>query len=598
MTIKTDKNEKTDLLALRHSAEHILQNAMEKIYPKILKVIGPATEDGFFMEFDLEEKITPEEFEKIEKIMQEIVEADLPITKHVVTKEYAETHFANNPYKLQLIRDIYERGEEISFYQVGEPGDKYFETDLCSGPHVSRTSDVGAIKLLHVSGAYWRNDSSNKMLQRIHGTAFQTNDNLVSYLDKLEEAKRRDHRKLGKELDLFVFSDVVGKGLPMFTEKGATIWRELERFTVDEEIKNGYKHVRTPALAKVDLYKKSGHYPYYADTMYPTMKCEDEELILRPMTCPHHFELYGSKIRTYKELPLRIAEISQLYRYELSGTLTGLFRARGFCLADSHNFVRKNNASEEIKMVLALIKKMVGTLGLEEGNDYVYRLSLGDSSNKEKYYDSPKEWEYAENVLRDVLKQTGASFYEAKNEAAFYGPKIDIQMFNVLGKEETAFTVQYDFCMPERFDLKYVNEKGEIEQPVVIHRSSIGAFERIIGFLIEKYAGAFPVWLAPVQVKIIPISEKHIEYATKIDLYLKSKGLRVEIDDRSETMQARIRDAQVAKVPYMLIFGDKEVQNNTVSVRLRSNENKGEMSYSDFGDLALNKYLTKALDLW
>jgi threonyl-tRNA synthetase len=594
----SEKLKDQPLTPVRHTAEHILHTAAQELYPDLLKVMGPVIEEGFYFDFDLEQKLSIEDLPKIEAKMQEIIKADLPISKKEVTVKEAKKIFKNNPYKQEWLKEIEERGELVIFYEIGKEGDKYHDLDLCSGPHAKSTGEVKAFKLLSISGAYWKGDEKNKMLQRIYGTAFNTQEELDEYLNRLEEAKKRDHRKIGKEQELFVFSDLVGKGLPLFTEKGATIWREIERFVVDEEIKRGYQHVNTPNLAKTDLYKKSGHYPYYKDTMYPPMSVDEEEIILRPMTCPHHFALYMSKPRSYRELPLRYAELASLYRYEKSGELTGLLRVREFCLADSHNFVREDQAESEIHFVLDLIEYATDVLGFKKGEDYIYRLSLGDPDNKEKFFDSPKEWKQSEEVLRKVLKDRSAPFYEAEKEAAFYGPKIDVQMKNVLGKEDTAFTVQYDFCLPQRFELKYINEQGGTEQPVVIHRSSIGAMERTIGFLIEKHAGAFPVWLSPMQVKIIPISDKHLEFASQVKEMLKNKGVRVEIDGRNDTMQAKIRGAQNEKIPYMLIIGDREVENNQVSVRLRTEEDLGALPVADVIEKISNKYLTKAQDLW
>ena len=405
----------------------------------------------------------------------------------------------------------------------------------------------------------------------------------------MNDKQHIDHKILGRELDLFTFSDVVGKGLPLYTSKGATIRRELERFIVDEEIKRGYLHVITPDIAKLDLYKKSGHYPYYKDSMYAPIVIDDEEFMLRPMTCPHHFELYLTKPHSYKELPIRYAELAKLYRYEQSGELMGLQRVRTFCLADAHIICRKGQGEDEINRVLDLIDFVCKTLGLKQGKDYHFRLSLGDRTNNEKYFKDDVSWDHAEEILRNVLKKRKSQFEEAENDAAFYGPKIDIQMINANGKEDTAFTVQYDFVMPKRFHLTYINEEGKEEEPIVVHRSSIGAIERIIAFLIEHYAGKFPVWLSPVQLKIIPIAERHVEYAEKMGDQIRSRRIRVEIDDRNERMQAKIRDATLQKVPYIGIIGDKEIDAKTISIRTRDGEDLGILSISPFIDQVTNE---------
>lgn len=398
----------------------------------------------------------------------------------------------------------------------------------------------------------------------------------------VKEEKDWDHKVLGRKLDLFTFSDVVGKGLPLWTPKGATIRRELERFVVDEELKRGYLHVYTPAIANLALYKKSGHYPYYKDSMYAPIIIDDDEYMLRPMSCPHHFELYLSKPRSYRELPMRIAELATLYRYEQSGELMGLERVRSFCLADAHIICRQSQVNEEFKQVFDLIEYVTKTLGLVKGKDYHYRLSLGDRNDTKKYFKDDAAWEAAENILRGVLKARGDKFVEAEGEAAFYGPKVDIQMINANGKEDTAFTVQYDFVMPKRFELTYINEKGEKEEAVVIHRSSIGAIERSIAFVIEKYKGAFPTWLSPIQASVLPITERNIDFAKKIVKQLKAENIRVELDDRSETLGAKIRDAQEQKVPYMLIIGDKEEKAGKVAVRQRGGGDLGQMKIDDF----------------
>jgi len=549
---------------MRHSASHVMAEAVQSLFPDAKFAIGPAIEDGFYYDFDLPRSLSPEDLPVIEKKMGEIIKADLPFVHKELTKKEALKLFAAQPYKLELIKEIPD--EKVGVYEQGK------FVDLCRGPHVASTGEIKAFKLMSIAGAYWRGDEHNAMLQRIYGIAFASQKELEEYLKIQEEIKKRDHRKIGKDLDLFVFSDLVGKGLPIFTEKGSIIRRELERFVVDEELKRGYKHIYTPDLANVELYKTSGHYPYYKETMYPVMKVDEEELILRPMTCPHHFQYYASRPRSYRELPFRIAELAKQFRYEKSGELLGLMRVRLFCLADSHIICQKDQAIGELNQVIDLIEYIALVLGYKPGENYRYRLSLGDRKDTKKYYQDDESWDYAESVLRDVLTQRKANFFEAEKEAAFYGPKIDIQMKNVGGKEDTAFTVQYDFVMPKRFKLSYIDKDGKEKEPIVIHRSSIGAIERTMAFLIEHYAGAFPVWLSPVQVKIIPVADRHLEHAHKLEKEMKSKGIRAEVDDRSERMNPKIRQAQLEKIPYMVIIGDKEMADNTVSVRLRSGE--------------------------
>jgi threonyl-tRNA synthetase len=492
----------------------------------------------------------------------------------MVSKDEARKLFAQQPYKLELIDEL--PGDEVTIYRQGN------FTDMCRGPHIRYTAGIKAFKLMTIAGAYWRGSEKRPMLQRVYGIAFNNQKELDAYLVAQEEIKKRDHRKIGKDLDLFVFSDLIGKGLPIFTEKGSIIRRTLERFVVDEEIKRGYKHIYTPDLANVALYKKSGHYPYYKDTMYPVMKVDEEELILRPMTCPHHYQYYSAKPRSYRELPFRIAELAKQFRYEKSGELTGLMRVRTFCLADSHIICQKEQAVSEINKVLDLIEYVAGVLGYKVGTDYRYRLSLGDRNDTKKYYKDDEAWDHAENILREILKQREANFFEAGNEAAFYGPKIDIQMKNVSGKEDTAFTVQYDFVGPKRFELTYIDSDGKEKEPIVIHRSSIGAIERTMAFLIEHYAGAFPVWLSPVQVVVIPVSDLHLEYAYKVEAELKAIDVRVQVDNRNERMNQKIREAQLQKIPYMLVVGDKEAADKAVAVRLRSGEQLPIMSLDEF----------------
>ncbi len=551
---------------LRHSMSHLLAAAIMDLYPDAKRTIGPSIENGFYYDFD-NLKIAETDFPKIEKVMRKLALTWKEFEKNELSVEDVKKEFKDNEYKIELIEEHAGAGETLTVYQSGK------FRDLCRGGHVEHpNADLKFFKLLSVAGAYWRGDEKNKMLTRIYGTAFYSQEELDNYVLLQAEAKQRDHRKLGVELDLFAFSDLVGKGLPMLTPKGATIRRELERFVVDEEIKRGYQHVFTPPLAKVDLYRKSGHYPYYKDTMYPPMIVDEDELILRPMTCPHHFQLYDTRPRSYKELPVRYAELADLFRYEKSGELSGLMRVRMFCLADAHIIATREQATEEINGVLDLIEYINQTFGMVKGVDFRYRLSLGKRADTKKYFKDDEAWDHAEEILRSVLKTREAPFYEADDEAAFYGPKIDVQVKNALGKEETAFTCQYDFVMPKRFELSYIDSTGAKQEPIVVHRSSVGAFERTMAFLIEHYAGAFPVWLSPIQVALLPISEHELEYVKTIATALKKEGIRVEIDESANTLGKKMVRARDQKVPYMAIMGKQEVENKTITLKNRAGE--------------------------
>ncbi|MBU4350795.1 threonine--tRNA ligase, partial [Candidatus Parcubacteria bacterium] len=573
-----------ELYKMRHSCEHVLTQAMLKLWPKIKMAMGPATEDGFYFDFDPSPagsgqalKISEADFPRIEAEMAKIVKDNLPIRKKILTLAEGRKLFKDNAYKQEWLDAIKQKKQKPTVYWTG----KEF-VDLCAGPHVKSTGEIGAFKLLSIAGAYWHGSEKNKMLTRIYGTCFATQKKLEAYILQQQEAEKRDHRKLGKNLDLFVFADIVGKGLPMLTPKGTVIRKELEKFVLEEETKRGYQHVITPHLAKVELYEKSGHYPYYKDIMYPAMQIDEEKLILRPMTCPHHFMLYKSRPRSYKELPVRFAEIASQFRYEKSGELSGLTRVRLFCLADAHIMCAKEQAKDEIKNVLNLIDYANSVFGLKKGINYRYRLSLGDRKDAKKYYKDDEAWNVAENILRQVLKEIKAPFYEAKGEAAFYGPKIDIQMKKVNGQEETAFTVQYDFVMPKRFELAYTDKEGKEKEVVVIHRSSIGCFERTMAFLIEFYAGAFPVWLSPVQVWVIPVSQKHFNYSKKITKSLSDLGIRAEARNEDDTLGKKIRTGELQKIPYLLIVGDRELKAKTVAVRQRKKGDLGAMKLDDF----------------
>ena len=562
---------------VRHSLAHILAYAVQELYPTAKFGIGPAIENGFYYDFD-KLKISDTDLSKIEKKMKKLIKENLKFIKKTVSKKEAKKIFKNQPYKLKLID---ENKGKIIIYETGE------FIDLCKGPHVKSTKEIkiDGFKLTKTAGAYWKGDEKNQMLTRIYGIAFNSKSELEKHIRLQKESEKRDHRILGKKLNLFTFSDLVGKGLPLFTEKGSIIRRILERFIVDEEIKRGYKHIYTPELAKVELYKTSGHYPYYKDSMYPVMKIDEEELILRPMTCPHHFQLYADKPKSYKELPFRVAELAKQFRYEKSGELTGLIRVRSFCLADSHIICEKNQAQDEINSVLDLIEYIASVLKLEIGKNYYYRLSLGDRKNSKKYYKDDKSWNFAESILRKVLKSRRSPFVEAKNEAAFYGPKIDVQMKSFAGKEDTAFTVQYDFVSPKRFGLSYIDKTGKKKEPIVIHRSSIGAIERTMAFLIEHYAGAFPLWLSPIQIYIIPISSSHKKYASQLGKKLQLLDFRFEIKNENETVSKKIREGEIQKIPYLLVVGDKEIKQKSVRIRQRG---KG-----DIGMMKIDKFIEK-----
>jgi len=577
----SEQNEQ--LTTQRHTLSHVLAMAVKELWPQVKLAIGPAIDNGFYYDFDFgDEKISEADLPKIEKKMKHIVKQNLKLTKNQldVATALKNAKAEGAVYKQELIADLKTAGEkEVSYYHLGE------FVDLCKGPHVEATNVIkpDSFKLHKLAGAYWRGDEKNKMLTRIYGLAFATKQELEDYVALLAKAEKRDHRKLGKELGLFTFSDTVGKGLPLWTDKGTTIRRELERFIVDEEIKRGYRHVCTPDIAKIDLYKKSGHYPYYKDSMYAPIKIDDEEFMLRPMSCPHHFELYLSKPHSYRDLPFRLAELAKMYRYEQSGELTGLIRVRGFCLADAHIICAdEGQAQQEVSGVLDLIEYIAKTFGWHLGQDYWYRLSLGDRQDDKKYYKNDQAWDRAEEALRSVLKNKKCDCVEAPGEAAFYGPKIDIQMKNVLGKEDTAFTVQYDFVMPERFNLVYTNKAGQEQKAIVIHRSSVGAIERVIAFLIEHYAGAFPVWLSPVQIKLISVGSGHTEHCQQLAKTFQGYNIRVEVDDGDETVGNKIRKAVNEKVPYLLVIGDKEMQSDKLAVRDRGRQETRAISQADF----------------
>ena len=560
-----------------HTTSHIMAQAIKRIKPETKLAIGPSIDEGFYYDFDVEKNFTDEDKEKIEAEMKKIIKENLPIERFTLPREDAIKFMEekNEPYKVELIRDLPE-GEEISFYKQGE------FTDLCAGPHLMSTGKIKAVKILSTSGAYWRGDEHNKMLQRIYAISFPKASQVEEYLAKLEEAKERDHRKIGKDQELFMTHKLVGSGLPLYLPKGATIRRVLERYIQDKELALGYQHVYTPSLANVALYKTSGHWDHYKDDMFPMMKMGDEEIVLRPMNCPHHMLIYKSKMRSYRDLPIKIGELANDFRYEDSGSVCGLERVRQMCQNDAHLFVRPDQIKEEVGKVLSLIKEVYQDDFGFPASAFSYRLSLRDKNNKEKYIDNDEMWETAESQLREILKELNIDFYEAEGEAAFYGPKIDIQIKTALNHDVTIPTCQLDFALPERFELEYVGEDGEKHRPVVIHRAILGSSDRFISFLLEETKGILPLWLAPVQVEVMPLTDKQRDYAVKVTENLRREGIRVELDDRQEKIGYKIREAQLNKIPYMLILGDKEVQSNQVGVRARGEGDIGAMDEKDF----------------
>ncbi|MCA0119823.1 threonine--tRNA ligase [Bacillus sp. RSS_NA_20] len=575
--IITDKSEEA-LDIMRHSTAHLLAQAIKRIYGKEHHVqfgVGPVIENGFYYDVDIDVAITPEDLPKIEKEMKKIINSNLPIERIEVSREEAKARFEaiGDELKLELLEAIPE-GEAVTIYEQGE----FF--DLCRGIHLPSTGKIKEFKLLSLAGAYWRGDSNNQMLQRIYGTAFFSKEELNEHLRLLEEAKERDHRKLGKELKLFANSQKVGQGLPLWLPKGATIRRVIERYIVDKEVRLGYEHVYTPVLASVELYKTSGHWAHYQEDMFPVMEMDNEDLVLRPMNCPHHMMIYKNELHSYRELPIRIAELGTMHRYEMSGALSGLQRVRGMTLNDAHIFVRPDQIKDEFIRTVRLIEEVYQDFGL---NDYTFRLSYRDPEDTEKYFDDDAMWNKAQSMLKDAMDELGHDYYEAEGEAAFYGPKLDVQVKTALGKEETLSTVQLDFLLPERFDLTYIGEDGKHHRPVVIHRGVVSTMERFVAFLIEEYKGALPTWLAPVQFQVIPVSPSvHLDYAKKVQERLQLEGLRVELDSRDEKIGYKIREAQMQKIPYMLVVGDQEAENGAVNVRKYGEQDSETMDLEAF----------------
>ncbi|KIL35994.1 threonyl-tRNA synthase [Cohnella kolymensis] len=575
---------------MRHSTAHLMAQAIKRIFgaDKVKLGIGPVIEDGFYYDIDMEQSVTPEDLAVIEKEMDKIVKENLPIVRREVSREEALRIYeeVSDPLKLELIRDL-PNDVAITIYDQGE----FF--DLCRGPHVPSTGRIKSFKLLSVAGAYWRGDSKNKMLQRIYGTAFAKKSELDEHLHFLEEAKKRDHRKLGRELKMFTFSKEVGQGLPLWLPHGAKVRQTLERYIVDLEEKLGYSHVYTPVLANVELYKTSGHWEHYQEDMFPKMELDNEELVLRPMNCPHHMMVYKSEMRSYRDLPVRVAELGTMHRYEMSGALTGLHRVRAMTLNDAHIFCRMDQIKEEFTRVVNLIRQVYEDFGIR---DYRFRLSYRDPNDAEKYWPDDQMWETTQRMLREVAEELELPFFEAEGEAAFYGPKLDVQIRTALGKEETLSTAQIDVLLPERFQLEYVGDDGKKHRPVVIHRGIISTMERMTAFLLENFAGALPVWLSPVQAKLIPVNPAYESYVQQVAEKLQHAGVRVEMDLRNEKLGYKIREAQLEKVPYMLVIGENESQNGTVSVRRRGEGDLGAESVADFITRITSDISTKRTD--
>lgn len=576
--------------AFWHSASHVLAQAVKRLYPEARLAIGPAIANGFYYDFDIDITITPEVLAEIEGEMKKIVKENLSIERFELPRDKAlgAVRAAGEIYKEELISDLPEDAV-ISFYRQGE------FTDLCAGPHLDKTARIKAFRLTHTAGAYWRGDEKNKMLKRIYGTAFPNATLLAEYLAAVEEAKKRDHNRLGRELGIFTTSEIIGQGLPLFMPKGAKIMQILQRFVEDEEERRGYIRTLTPYLAKSDLYKVSGHWDHYRDGMFLIGDGEDEEGVyaLRPMTCPFQFVIYNGSLHSYRDLPLRYAETSTLFRNEASGEMHGLIRVRQFTISEGHIICTPEQLADEFKASVDLIDFMMETLGIKD--DITYRFSKWDPAKKDKYIGDEKDWESTQAHMKKILDSIGIKYAEAEGEAAFYGPKLDIQAKNVHGKEDTIMTVQVDFLQPERFDMVYIDKNNEKKRPFIIHRTSIGCYERTLAMLIEKYAGAFPVWLAPVQAKILPIAERHHEYAAVVRDKLLAAGVRAEIDLRNEKVGYKIREAQIEKVPYMLVIGDKEVSEGALSVRSRRDGDLGAQGLDEFLAAIIDEIETRRL---
>ena len=579
--IVADDEDQDSLYVLRHSSAHLLAQALRRLYGKDVHFgVGPAIDGGFYYDFDSEYKISEEDFKNIEKEMKKIISENVAIEGREVSRTEALEIFAADPYKVELINDLPEN-EVITVYTQGD------FIDLCRGGHVASTSKIKEFKLLSVAGAYWRGNSDNKMLQRIYGTAYFTKEHLEQHLVRLQEARERDHRKLGKELGIFTTSQKVGAGLPLWLPNGATIRRTIERYIVDKEVELGYDHVYTPIMGSKDLYITSGHWDHYQEDMFPPMEMDHETMVLRPMNCPHHMMVYKNERHSYRELPIRIAELGMMHRYESSGAVSGLQRVRGMTLNDAHIFVRPDQLKDEFKLTVGLIEEAYKDLGI---TNFSYRLSYRDPENTEKYFDDDVMWNNAQQMLKETADELGLDYVEAEGEAAFYGPKLDVQVETAMGKQETLSTIQLDFLLPERFELEYIGEDGKAHRPVVIHRGIVSTMERMVAFLLEEYKGDLPTWLAPNQVRIIPVNnDYHYDYSKEIMQELKKAGVKVAIDDRDEKLGYKIREAANKKIPYTLVIGDKEVENKGVNVRTFGSHDQKEESFVEFKENILKE---------
>ncbi|MBE6158313.1 MAG: threonine--tRNA ligase [Firmicutes bacterium] len=584
VNFKEDK----DLMPLNHSCAHVMAQAVKHLYPDAKFWVGPVVEEGFYYDMDLGDKVlTESDIEAISKEMKKIIKDGKRIVRHELTRQEALDMFKDDPYKIDLINNM-DEDTNISCYTQGD------YTDLCRGPHVESVKECKFFKLIKFSGAYWKGDANNKMLQRVYGVCFRTEEDLNAHLTELEEAKERDHRKIGKDLGLFMVSDLIGKGMPLYLPNGYVLWRTLQNYITDKEIKYGYKHVHTPDVGTKQLYLTSGHWDHYKENMFPAMEVDGETYVLRPMNCPHHMVIYGNDIHSYKELPLRIAEIANDFRYEAAGACKGLERVRAMTQNDSHIFCRPEQVEEEFKSVVNLIMEVYKDFNVDV-NKFQFRLSLRDKFSKtNKYYDDDEMWDKAENALRNVLKDMNLDFFEAKDEAAFYGPKLDVLVKPAVGPAVTIPTVQLDFLLPKNFELSYIDEDGQKKTPVVIHRAILGSIDRFMAFLLEETKGNLPTWVAPVQVKVLPVNnEYHLEYAKEIQQLLLDNNIRVELDDRDEKLGYKLRETQIKKIPYTLVIGDKERDAKTISYRRFSSQDTTTVSKEEFVELLLNEIKNK-----